>query len=512
MSRKSENTQRSREMKISFIIFAIVLLIVLGVYFYFKKMLPDVMFKQGKQYYEVGQYDKALKSFTSVANAKPYDSEPVYYQALTLSKMPPTYENQKKLYDISQLEDCDEASELADEILANMRNALMRQVGESYVDNILYEDQLIRWNNSEPITYAIFADNNIPADNIAAVKKAFQAWQTATNGEIKFKEQVGNQTANIRVNFKEDISMKERYVAELAGKTVPSITNNKLNRMDVYIKQFSDKGITYTPEQIYSVAQHEIGHALGIGGHSSDTKDVMYYTGDIINKGTTLKNISNKDINTLALLYKMIPDVIDKPLPESAYANLLYHTILTSYPNVNYEAEIKRLMAELKNDRQNIIIWVDLALNYAYKKQYARSNHILINALPLVQTDVQNQHVILYNLAVNWYKMKNYENAERYLLLAKSFGDDFQTQLLETFIDVKLNRLLLAKEKLIIMSKQYPENIDIAIKLAEIYHREQDRKAANEVIAKLIKNNSKAQRDRRVLKYQQAKEFISSKK
>ena len=169
-------------------------------------------------------------------------------------------------------------------------------------------------------------------------------------------------------------------------------------------------------------------------------------------------------------------------------------------------------MAELKNDRQNIIIWVDLALNHAYKKQYARSNHILMNALPLVETDVQNQHVILYNLAVNWYKMKNYENAERYLLLAKSFGDDFETQLLETFIDVKLNRLLLAKEKLTIMSKQYPENIDIAIKLAEIYHREKDRKAANEVISNLIKNNPKAQRDRRVLKYQQTKDFVSDKK
>ena len=512
MSRKDANSQRSKEMKTSFIIFAILLLIVVGVYYYFKKMMPDIMFKQGKQYYEVGQYDKALKSFTSVANAKPYDSEPVYYQALTLSKMPPTYENQKMLYDISQLEDCDDASELADEILTNMRNSLIKQVGPSYIDNVLYEDQLIRWNNSEPITYAIFTDGDVPASNIAAVKKAFQAWQTATNGEIKFKEQPGNQTANIRVNFKEDISMNDRYVAELAGKTIPFFNNDKLNRMDIYIKKFSDKGITYTPEQILSVAQHEIGHALGLGGHSSDSNDVMHYTGDVINEGTTLKAISNKDINTLALLYKMIPDVIDKPLAESDYSNLLYHTILTSYPNINYEAEIKRLMAELKNDRKNIIIWVDLALNHAYKKQYARSNHILLNALPLVETDVQNQHVILYNLAVNWYKMKNYQNAERYILLAKSFGDDFETQLLETFIDVKLGRLILAKEKLTLLSKSYPENIDVAIKLAEIYHREKDGKAANEVITNLIKNNPKAQRDRRVLKYQATKGNYSNNK
>ena len=501
MSRKEENTQRTKEMKISFLLFAIVLIIVIGVYYYFKKMLPDVMFNQGKKYYEVGQYDKALKSFTSVANAKPYDSEPVYYQALTLSKMPPTYETQKMLYDISQLEDCEQASELAEQILSNMRTDLTKQVGPSYIDNVLFEDQLIRWNNSDAISYAIFTDGDVPAENIAAVKKAFQAWQTATNGEIKFREQVGNKNANICVNFKDDISMNERYVAELAGKTIPSIHNNKLNKMDIYLKKFSDKGATYKPDQIFSVAQHEIGHALGLGGHSSDPKDVLHYTGDMINEGTVVKPISNKDVNTLALLYKMVPDVIDTPLPESAYANLLYHFILTTYPNVNYEAEIKRLMAELKNDRKNIIIWVDLAINYAYKKQYARSNHILVNALPLVETDVQNQHVVLYNLAVNWYKMKNYTNAERYLLLAKSFGDDFETQLLETFIDVKLNRLLLAKEKLVLLSKQYPENIDVAIKLAEVYHKEKDRKKANEVIDTLVKYNPKAERDRRVRKY-----------
>ena len=505
MSRKEENTQRSKEMKISFIIFAIVLLLILGVYFYFKKMLPEVMFNQGKKYYEVGQYEKALKSFTSVANAKPNDSEPVYYQALTLSKMPPTYANQKLLYEISQLEDCDDASELADNILKNMRAQLLKQVGPNYIDNVLYEDRLIRWNNSQPITFSIFSDGTVSTDNIVAIKKAFQAWQTATNGTIKFNEQTENKRANICVNFTENVAGRGIYQPELAGKTIPTIQGDTLKRMDINLRRFSEKGKTYTKDQIYALALHEIGHALGLSGHSVDSGDVMHHTGDMVTPETRVKKISDRDINTLNLLYKMVPNVIDTPLSESEYANLLYHDILTMQPSANYEAEINRLMKELEKDRKNIIIWVDLAINYAYKKQYARSNHILENALPLVETDVQNQHVVLYNMAVNYYKLKDFETAERYLVMAKSFGDDFETQLLETFLDVKLDRVNMAKDKLVLMSKQYPENVEIAVKLAEIYYKEKDIKEVKKIVNRLIKYNEKAAYDRRVMKYMEVK-------
>ena len=59
-------------------------------------------------------------------DAKPYDPEPVYYQAVALSNLPPTYENQKALYDISQLDNCDKASNYADNVLIAMRKEVER--------------------------------------------------------------------------------------------------------------------------------------------------------------------------------------------------------------------------------------------------------------------------------------------------------------------------------------------------------------------------------------------------
>ncbi len=509
---ETEEMKQRKETNASrlFLLIGIVIIICIAVFVFVKNVLPDKLMEDGQRALNNGDAQKALSIFKKVESLRPYENKPIYFQALALSKLPPTFENQKALYEIAQLDDVEDASEIAEKILLDMRSQLDGQAGPNYIDNVLYENQLIRWNNSQPVKFYVQNSKRVPQEFIDVARNEFQHWQDASGNLINFREVSSSRDADIILDFVDDVSSKNNFEPLRAGITTPLMRGDVLNRMDIKIKASDNSGNYYPIEKIRGVIQHEIGHALGLFGHSSHPEDVMYIGYDYIGDDTFERPITERDINTLRLLYRMIPDAINVPLKESDYNNMFYHYIITDYPGENFDHEILRLMENLKHDKRNIVNWVDLAINYGLKKQYARSNYILNNVLPQTSNDLQNQFVVLYNLAANYYKLKEYDTSLKYLNLAQELYIDMDTEILESFLDLRMNRIGRGFEKLKELQKEHPENIEVALKLAGLYYKRNNKKDAEFVIEKLLKVNPDAIRDRRVLKYKVAKEKVDA--
>lgn len=150
---------------------------------------------------------------------------------------------------------------------------------------------LVRMYNLMPI-HVLFNTATPYYTPVAAAyaTQAFARWTEATNDSIRFVYSTNpSQRADIVVSF-----VIRANIAGLQGQTIPGVGSTQMN-IAVDNPQYPPY-FFQSEEQLKRVCSHEMGHALGIMGHSPCSNDIMS-TGEVAIRP------SDADVNTLRFAY-----------------------------------------------------------------------------------------------------------------------------------------------------------------------------------------------------------------
>ena len=130
-----------------------------------------------------------------------------------------------------------------------------------------------------------------PNQNSDLMKKAFKSWQTAIKDRVTFNFLTANSCPNAQITVSYSADKKSSL-------TSFSYIGNNFTKAHIEMGLLTKEGNRASSELLYRLMQHEIGHAIGLIGHTTTPKSVMQTT---VKAGYT---ITQDSINEIYRIYK----------------------------------------------------------------------------------------------------------------------------------------------------------------------------------------------------------------
>lgn len=296
---------------------------------------PSGYYQSGIKYFYSKDYNNALINFKKAVDLYPSDVNSRYFLAQTLVYQMKLKEAQKEYEKIIQTSPSSKAAKLSytgilkiqdfinsdtnynqqnpDDDKNRLRALLMEGIGDNYIQNCVSKGKVKRWGlPQKPIKLYISNGAGVKGykpEFAQLCKKALDQWMTAIGGGASYKITNDKDYANIIVSFTTSLYAQEGNESKksfVSGLSTPYFQGNQYKFDEVKLTTMRPNGDPYTQDEFVSTVVHEMGHALGINGHSDDPKDIMYPVSDGKNIRTTL---STKDISTIKLLYRLDADI-----------------------------------------------------------------------------------------------------------------------------------------------------------------------------------------------------------
>ncbi|MEB3287045.1 MAG: tetratricopeptide repeat protein [Vampirovibrionales bacterium] len=174
----------------------------------------------------------------------------------------------------------------------------------NYLAYVITHGRVVHFDQAKmPLKVYIEDGRKVPgwsAQHRQVVSGAYQAWQKATAGKVRFMSTSKKDNADIVVRW------QSNFQDNLLGVSPFQMAGNLILRSDVTLALYYPGSQTPIPmAELQAIATHEMGHAIGIKGHSPYASDLMYYARNHKQSAT----LSSRDINTIKALYKTDADV-----------------------------------------------------------------------------------------------------------------------------------------------------------------------------------------------------------
>ena len=263
----------------------------------------------GNCYNELGEYTKAVEYFQLAINKGGIN-------ATLAGNISDTYQklgnNPKALYWLQvrcSLDPMEAKKRKTIALIKKLQNPLSNPKGSLDAPDYLsgLAESHTWQNNLLPIKVCILKNPKRPeiyADFRRIAKAALDEWCTAIGGAMRYEFVDLPSRASLVCTYTDDPSeVRSDHEVGTNGNTTVHIANinNQIDRTNsVILVAKKSGGKRLSPATIMKLCMHEIGHAMGLNGHSPNNHDVMFWTSNV---PTIRPALSERDKNTIKRLY-----------------------------------------------------------------------------------------------------------------------------------------------------------------------------------------------------------------
>lgn len=476
------------------IVLLIMLSIIIGSGVYWNTHLQDIYAMRADYYYTHNRIAQAQELYEKAFNAGLNEQKARESYVNSIINSPLDIKSQEKLVKFLDYPIEDEAKLKVEYFLYDLKKEINKKYPQNYISQAVFNQKVLRWGKI-PITYNFISDQNAPAYFEKEIEDAFTEWEKATDHQILFSREDKN--PNIIIKFNSDSTADNEDEKFVVAYTAPTVTTGKLKNMTINFFLKDPQGNYYTENETYNTALHEIAHALGFMGHSYDKNNIMYLTKDTVSvMNDSKEDLTEADINTIKLLYKIKPDITNTNDKNGEYIPYL---IFGNDEEVNL-AKTKEAKNYIRKAPELPSGYIDLAESYVASKEYAKAIKCLEKAL-LLADDSDTQSIIYYNLAVSYYYINHLPMALDYANKAKEIKDSEDIHYLFAEIYAKQEDLTNAIKEYSDLISRHPQNLEYTIALANIYVKERKFLSARKVLKNYLHNNPNERNNPRLNPY-----------